>query len=75
MEVFVKVWSKDNFVGFLQFPDEETLSDNTEFFDEMFDSGFRIEKTTKKEYDDYQGGDELTIEDIKNGDYRIDDID
>jgi hypothetical protein len=59
----------------LQFPDEETLSDNTEFFDEMFDSGFRIEKTTKEEYDAYQGGDEITVEDIKNGNYRIDNID
>ena len=40
MEVFVKVWSKDNLLGFLQFPDEETLLDNTEFFDSMFDGGF-----------------------------------
>ena len=75
MEVFVKVWSKDNLLGFLQFPDEETLSDNTEFFDSMFDGGFRIEKTTKEEYDAYQGGDEITVEDIKNGNYRIEDVD
>ena len=50
MEVFVKVWSKDNFVGFLQFPDEETLGENSDFFDNMFDYGFRIEKTTSEEY-------------------------
>ena len=75
MEVFVKVWFKDNLLGFLQFPDEETLSDCSEFFDEMFDSGFKIEKSTKEEYDAYQGGDEIPIEDIKNGNYRIEDVD
>jgi hypothetical protein len=41
----------------------------------MFDGGFRIEKTTKEEYDEYQGGDEITVEDIKNGNYRIEDVD
>lgn len=73
MEVFVKVWSKDNFVGFLQFPDEETLSDNTEFFDEMFDAGFRIEKSTAEEYYSFQGGDEIDVEDLRKGNYYIDD--
>jgi hypothetical protein len=34
-----------------------------------------ITHSTKEEYDSFNGGDELSIDDIKNGNYRIDNID
>jgi len=73
MEVFVKVWSDDDLVGFLKFPDEETLGKNSDFFDNMFDYGFRIEKSTAEEYYSFQGGDEIDVEDLRKGNYYIDD--
>jgi len=73
MEVFVKVWSGDDLVGFLKFPDEEILGENSDFFDNMFDYGFRIEKSTAEEYYSFQGGDEIDVESLRRGDYYIDD--
>ena len=73
MEVYVKIWKDDDMQGFLKFDDEESLTENTEFLDTMFDYGFRIEKTTEQEYIDFDGGDELSVDDIKKGNYRIED--
>ena len=73
MEVYVKIWKDDDMLGFLKFDDEESLTENTEFLDTMFDYGFRIEKTTEQEYIDFDGGDELSVDDIKKGNYRIED--
>jgi hypothetical protein len=41
-----------------------------EFLDKMFDMGYDIKNITQKEYDDYDEGDELTMDDIRNGNYR-----
>lgn len=43
------------------------------FFDNMFDYGFRIEKSTAEEYYSFQGGDEIDVEDLRKGNYYIDD--
>jgi hypothetical protein len=39
----------------------------------MFDYGFRIEKSTAEEYYSFQGGDEIDVEDLRKGNYYIDD--
>jgi hypothetical protein len=59
----------------LTFPDEETLGDNIDFMDSLFDIDYVVTRSTKEEYDSFDGGDELSVEDIKNGNYRIDNID
>jgi hypothetical protein len=43
--------------------------------DSLFDAGYVITHSTKEEYDSFNAGDELSIDDIKNGNYRIDNID
>jgi hypothetical protein len=51
------------------------LGNNIEIMDSLFDAGYVITHSTKEEYDSFNGGDELSIDDIKNGNYRIDNID
>jgi hypothetical protein len=43
--------------------------------DSLFDIDYVVTRSTKEEYDSFDGGDELSVEDIKNGNYRIDNID
>ena len=62
-------------IGYLTFPDEETLGDNIDLMDSLFDTDYVVTRSTKEEYDSFDGGDELSVEDIKNGNYRIDNID
>lgn len=71
MEVYVKILKDGEAVGFLQFKDEESLSESVELFDTMIDHGFIFEKTTQQEYNNFYEGDELSLDDIKTGNYRI----
>lgn len=73
MTVYIKIEKNGFLVGYLNFPDEDTMADNMIFFDDMFDAGYILTRTTKEEYDSFEGGDELSVEDIKNGNYQIDD--
>lgn len=73
MEVYIKIEKNGTLIGYVTFPDEDVMSDNMEFIDSLFDSDYVITRTTKEEYDSFQGGDELSIDDIKMGNYRIQD--
>jgi hypothetical protein len=75
MEVYIKIEKGGQLIGYLTFPDEDTLEDNMEFMDSLFDTNYVITRSTKEEYESFDGGDELSVEDIKNGNYRIDNID
>jgi len=75
MEVYIKIEKGGQLIGYLTFPDEETLGDNIDFMDSLFDIDYVVTRSTKEEYDSFDGGDELSVEDIKNGNYRIDNID
>jgi hypothetical protein len=75
MEVYIKIKKGGQLIGYLTFPDEETLGDNIDFMDSLFDPPPVVTRSTKEEYDSFDGGDELSVEDIKNGNYRIDNID
>jgi hypothetical protein len=74
MEVYIKIEKGGQLIGYLTFPDEDTLGDNMEFMDSLFDTNYVITRSTKEEYESFDGGDELSVEDIKNGDYSIDNI-
>ena len=75
MEVYIKIKKGGQLIGYLTFPDEETRGDNIDFMDSLFDIDYVVTRSTKEEYDSFDGGDELSVEDIKNGNYRIDNID
>ena len=75
MEVYIKIEKNGDLIGYLTFPDEDVLGNNIELMDSLFDAGYVITHSTKEEYDSFNGGDELSIDDIKNGNYRIDNID
>jgi hypothetical protein len=47
----------------------------TNTVDSLFDTGYVITRSTKEEYDSFDGGDELSIDDIKNGNYLVEDDD
>ena len=73
MEIYIKIEMDGELIGFIRFENEEVLAENEDFFNGMFDNGFQITRSNKEEYDKFDGGDELTIDDIQNGNYRIDD--
>ena len=73
MEVYIKIEMDDELIGFIRFENEEVLAENEDFFNGMFDNGFQITRSSEQEYNEFDGGDELTIDDIQNGNYRIDD--
>ena len=75
MEVYIKIEKNGDLIGYLTFPDEDVLGNYIEIMDSLFDAGYVITHSTKEEYDSFNGGDELSIDDIKNGNYRIDNID
>ena len=75
MEVYIKIEKNGDLIGYLTFPDEDVLGNNIEIMDSLFDAGYVTTHSTKEEYDSFNGGDELSIDDIKNGNYRIDNID
>lgn len=73
MEVYIKIEKNNELIGYVTFPDEDVLAENMSFMDGLFDLDYVITRTTKEEYESFDGGDELTVEDIQNGNYRIDD--
>jgi hypothetical protein len=73
MEVYIKIEMDGELIGFIRFENEEVLAENEDFFNGMFDNGFQITRSSEQEYNEFDGGDELTIDDIQNGNYRIDD--
>lgn len=75
MEVYIKIEKNGDLIGYVTFPDEDVLGNNIEIMDSLFDAGYVITHSTKEEYDSFNGGDELSLDDIKNGNYRIDNID
>jgi hypothetical protein len=75
MEVYIKIEKNGDLIGYVTFPDEDVLGNNIEIMDSLFDTGYVITRSTKEEYDSFDGGDELSIDDIKNGDYNIDELD
>lgn len=44
-------------------------SEKMKYIDGLHDGGYVVKKITKKEYDEYDEGDELTLEDLKNKNY------
>ena len=74
MEVYIKIEKNGDLIGYVTFPDEDVLGNNIEIMDSLFDAGYVITHSTKEEYDSFNGGDELSLDDIKNGNYRIDNI-
>ena len=75
MEVYIKIEKNGDLIGYVTFPDEDVLGNNIEIMDSLFDAGYVITHSTKEEYDSFNGGDELSLDDIKNGNYRIEDND
>jgi hypothetical protein len=75
MEVYIKIEKNGDLIGYVTFPDEDVLGDNIEVMDSLFDTGYVITRSTKEEYDSFDGGDELSIDDIKNGNYLVEDDD
>lgn len=67
-KLYISISDKNIIVGVMCFDNKAHM--NCAFFDTFHDNGYVIKEITKKEYDEYDGGDELTIEDIKNGNYR-----
>ena len=67
MEVYIKIEKNGDLIGYVTFPDEDVLGNNIEIMDSLFDAGYVITHSTKEEYDSFNGGDELSIDDIKNG--------
>jgi hypothetical protein len=53
----------------LKFGNSEKVSSH--FFDTMIDNGYTIKSITEEQYNACNIGDELTIDDIKNGNYTI----
>jgi len=75
MEVYIKIEKNGELIGYITFPDEDVLGDNIEIMDSLFDTGYVVTHSTKEEYDSFDGGDELSIDDIKNGNYDIEELD
>jgi hypothetical protein len=75
MEVYIKIEKNGDLIGYVTFPDEDVLGDNIEVMDSLFDTGYVITRSTKEEYDSFDGGDELSIDDIKNGNYLVENDD
>lgn len=68
MNTYISV-IKDNIeLGVLKF---QEIEDTVKFFDDMYNNGYIIKKITEEYYNSFQFGDELTIDDIKKGNYRI----
>jgi len=66
---YVAVYSGDKMMCAFKFENSEKVSNH--FFDVMTDNGYIIKSLTEEEYNLCTLGDELSIDDIKNGNYRV----
>lgn len=67
-KLYISISENGIVVGVLCFDDKKSMT--SVFFDAFHDNGYVIKEITKKEYDDYDEGDELSIEDIQKGNYK-----
>jgi len=68
MSVYISVSKGDMEMGVLKIEDENDLIN---IFNKMYDNGFEIKKITEEEYNSVDYGDELSSDDINNGNYKI----
>lgn len=67
-KLYISVSENNCIVAVLCFDNRKSM--NTTFFDVFHDNGYTVKEITKKEYDEYDKGDELTLDDIKNKNYK-----
>lgn len=68
MSIYIKVTKDDVIMGVLNFEDSDVVIN---FFDKMYEKGFKIEKITEEQYNSDEYGDEVSSDDINNGNYKI----
>lgn len=69
-EVYYSISNKTGVVGVAN-STGQTEQERIQFMDQLFDNGYTIKQITKKEYDEYNEGDELSIDDILGGNYLV----
>lgn len=67
--IYVGLYKNNKMVGALMFNKIEDIE--TDYVDNFHDNGIVLKSITKSEYDNFDEGDELTLDDIKSKNYRI----
>jgi len=68
-DIYIAVYKDDEKLMVFKFKNHDTIGTN--FFNTVIDNGYTIKNITEEEYNSCNIGDELTIDDIKNGNYTI----
>lgn len=68
-DIYIAVYKEDEKMAVFKFENSDSVG--THFFDTMIDNGYIIKNISEEEYNSCNIGDELSIQDIQNGDYKI----
>jgi len=69
-EIYIGVYDKnEELIGVFNYEKLEDIE--TKFIDELHDLKFIIKPISKEIYDEFDSGDELTVDDLKKGNFRV----
>jgi len=72
-QVYVKLVSEDTTIGMIKYESEKDFVENSGLMVELIDKGITLVKIDQQEYDEWDLGDEMTVQDLKDGNFYIED--
>ena len=72
-KVFVKLVFDETTIGMLKYDNEKDFEEDSELMVELIDRGISLVKIDEQEYEAWDLGDEMTTQDLRNGNYYIED--
>ena len=68
-DTYIAVYNETEKMGVFKFENSNNVG--THFFDTMVDNGYTIKSISEEEYNACDIGDEISIEDLRDGNYTI----
>jgi len=72
-KVFVKLVFDETTIGMLKYDNEKDFEEDSELMVELIDRGISLVKIDEQEYEAWDLGDEMTTQDLRDGNYYIED--
>ena len=72
-KVFVKLVFHETTIGMLKYDNEKDFEEDSELMVELIDRGISLVKIDEQEYEAWDLGDEMTTQDLRDGNYYIED--
>lgn len=72
-KVFVKLVFDETTIGMLKYDNEKDFEEDSELIVELIDRGISLVKIDEQEYEAWDLGDEMTTQDLRDGNYYIED--